>query len=218
MGAENQRPSNNFEDRGRGRPEPIQEDPLPDWLRQGIDNVRRGAEVVMGAFTPPPEKDVRNRYYIPTGPDPSDDPTWAMNNYITETWYHLREAQPEYLERLGPEFVSARRLIDQAETEHGYLNDNEALAGFLYDLDSRGIRMASYWGQDGKERLEMRVHEYDYAGNRIADSTIAESRALVESRMLHVFAQSVVEGRPSVAGIAETSDNSRTSPITPKTF
>lgn len=191
---EGQRRSENVEDRGR-------ENPFQLWVRENLNNVRRGLETVVDGLNGP-EKEVRSRYYVPTGPDPSDDPTWAMNNYITETWYHLREADPEYLERLGPEFVNARRLIDQAEAEHGYLNDNEALSGYLYDLDSRGIRITSRWGQDGKEHLDMRVDEYDYAGNRISDATIAESRALVEQRALMAFAQSVVEGSPRVGDIA----------------
>ncbi len=193
MDTEGQRRSENVEDRG-------QETPFQIWVRQSVTHVRQGLDTVIDALDGP-EKEVRNRYYVPTGPDPSDDPSWAMNNYIMETWYHLREANPEQLERAGPEFVNARRLIDQAEAEHGYLNDNEALSGYLYDLDSRGIRMTTYWGRDGKEHLDMRVDEYDYAGNRIADATIAESRALVERRALEAFAQSVVEGNPRVGDI-----------------
>ncbi|MCB1681694.1 MAG: hypothetical protein KDI65_07150 [Alphaproteobacteria bacterium] len=199
MDTENHPMSDNFEDHGRSSA-------LELWVGQQLYNIRQAVTSALSG----PQKDTRT--FVPSGPDPSDDPHYQMDNYVMATWYNLREAQPEYLARMGEEFVNARRLIDAAEAEHGYLNDNEALSAYLYDLDSRGIRMTSTLGQDGKWRMGMTVSEYDYAGNRIADETIAQSRALVESRELHAFAQSVIDGRPSVGDITVRG------PIPTKTF
>ncbi len=179
-------------------------------LDNSVRAVARGAGIVVDTLIgPDKEVDTTKTPDADTPPDPAE----GMSRYIETMRFYLRDYNAfneDYFSRFGPEMENAHRLA-QSDNE-------EALSGYLYDLDSRGIRLTAQLVQGGKWRMGLEANEFDYAGSRLSDNQIAESRALVESRMLHVFAQSVVEGRPSVAGIAETADNSRTSPITPKTF
>jgi hypothetical protein len=189
--------------------------PFELWLRNtrvGTEyNINRALEGIANLLTGP-EKDTWAGDKIPP-PNTPYDPAEGMSRYIEEMRFYLRgynAFNEDYFSRFGPEMENAHRLAQSG--------NEEALSGYLYDLDSRGIRLTAQIGQDGKWRMGLEADEFDYAGNRLSDNQIAESRALVESRMLHVFAQSVVEGRPSVAGIAETADDLRTKTVstTPK--
>ncbi len=126
-----------------------------------------------------PQKEIKpeNSFWVP------ENYLNAPNGFSEDQLFFMRKllgfVSEEALENESPEIRRLHRLRTNPETFEGY----------LYDLDSRGIRVQSQQTENGIE-FSLRINTLDSFGNRIPPEQLRETELLLRQREPEVYARS----------------------------
>ncbi|MCL4678684.1 MAG: hypothetical protein KJ017_08860 [Alphaproteobacteria bacterium] len=126
-----------------------------------------------------PQKDVSQRGFW------SYDPVLdSPNGFTEEQVFNTRKL-------LG--FLTEETLQDQApeiRNLHSLRENDEAFEGYLYDLDSRGIRLVVDSGENQPLSFGLRITPFNAYGDPVATEQLAETERLLRQREPEIYDRS----------------------------